>query len=220
MAYRRPREVDVASAADPSSPAHVRELDADSAPDVVDVLSGAFFDYPVMRFVLGPNQPDYENCLRSLVGVFVSARVLRGEPLLGVAGASGLEAAAIVSRPDGARAPEPFRALAAEVWGELGAPARSRYDAFASACALFRVDEPHLHLNMIGVRRSAQGTGLGRRLIEHVHEMSRQDERSVGVTLTTEDPDNVPMYRHLGYSIIGHATVAPDLRTWGFFRPD
>jgi hypothetical protein len=50
--------------------------------------------------------------------------------------------------------------------------------------------------------------------------MSRQDERSVGVTLTTEDPDNVPMYRHLGYSIIGHATVAPDLRTWGFFRPD
>ena len=220
MADRRPREVDVAPAAQPPSPAEVKELDADRAPDVVDVLSEAFFDYPVMRFVLGPSQPDYERCLRSLVGVFVSARVLRGEPLLGVAGASGLEGAAIVSRPDEGPAPERFRALAAEVWGELGVPARSRYDAFASACATFRVDDPHLHLNMVGVRRSAQGTGLARKLIEHVHGMSLRDERSVGVTLTTEDPDNVPLYRHLGYGIIGHATVAPDLRTWGFFRPD
>jgi len=30
----------------------------------------------------------------------------------------------------------------------------------------------------------------------------------------------VPIYQHLGYEIVGHATVAPDLRTWGFFRPD
>jgi GNAT superfamily N-acetyltransferase len=220
MASDAPREVDVAPAAAPPSSGEVRGLDAGAEPEVVDVLSEAFFDYPVMRFVIGPGRPDYESGLRELVGLFVSARVLRGEALLGVAGATGLVGAAIVSRPDGGPAPEAFRTLAAEVWEDLGGPARARYDAFASACATFRVDEPHLHLNMIGVRRGMRRTGLGRRLIEHVHEMSLRDERSVGVTLTTEDPDNVPMYRHLGYEIIGHSTVAPDLRTWGFFRPD
>jgi GNAT superfamily N-acetyltransferase len=187
---------------------------------VVSVLCEAFFDYPVMRFVIGPTGPDYASALGKLVGLFVAARVLRQEPLLGLPGPSGLEAAAIVSRPGGAPTPEAFRALAEEVWSELGASARARYDAFARACGPFQIDAPHLHLNMIGVRRSGQGSGLGRRLIERVHDMSRSDDASVGVTLTTEDPGNVPLYRHLGYEIVGHATVAPDLRTWGFFRPN
>jgi len=196
------------------------DLDDERASEVVDVLSEAFFDYPVMRFVIGPAAPDYPAALRRLVGLFVAARVLRQEPLLGIPGPAGLEAAAIVSRPGRGSAPEAFRALAEEVWDELGAAARARYDAFARACAPFQIDAPHLHLNMIGVRRSGQGSGLGRRLIDRVHEMSRSDEASVGVTLTTEDPANVPIYQHLGYEIVGHATVAPDLRTWGFFRPD
>ena len=195
------------------------EVSGDRAPDVVDVLSEAFFDYPVMRFVIGPDEPHYERALRRLVGLFVAARVLRDEPMLGITGRSGLEAAAIVSRPDGRPAPDAFRALADEVWEELGAAARARYEAFGRACAPFHVSEPHLHLNMLGVRRAVQGSGLGRRLVEQVQEMSRRDERSVGVTLTTEDPANVRLYEHLGYRIVGRATIAPVLQTWGFFRP-
>ena len=210
MADRRAWEVGV----------DIQLLDADRAPEVVDVLGEAFFDYPVMRFVLGPHEPEYADALRRLVGLFVAARMLRGEWMIGIPGRSGLEAAAIVSRPDGSPAPDEFRALAEEVWSDLGAPARARYEAFGRACAPFQVEQPHLHLNMIGVRRQAQGRGLGRRLIERVQEMSRGDASSVGVTLTTEDPDNVPLYQHLGYGVIGHATVAPELRTWGFFRPD
>jgi len=173
-----------------------------------------------MRFVVRGEEAGYEARQRRLVQLFVMARVLRGEPLLGVEGAAGLEAAAIVSRPHGGAAPDAFRALAREVWGELGAPARARYDAFTAACAPFQVDEPHLHLNMIGVRLDRRGTGLGRVLIDEVHAMSRRDEESVGVTLSTEDPRNVPMYQHLGYRVVGRATVAPELTTWGFFRRD
>jgi len=194
-------------------------LDAERATDVVDVLGEAFFDYPVMRFVVG-DEPDYEARERRLVGLFVMARVLRGEPMLGVPGASGLEAAAIVSRPDGRPAPDAFRSLAREVWQDLGAPARARYEAFAAACAPFQVAQPHLHLNMIGVRRAAQGKGLARTLIDRVHAMSQDDATSQGVTLTTEDPRNVALYEHLGYEVVGTATVAPKLTTWGFFRPN
>ena len=73
---------------------------------------------------------------------------------------------------------------------------------------------------MSELRRAAKGKGVGRRLLEHVHLMSREDSGSQGVTLTTEDEANVSLYQHSGYEMVGDATVGWGLQTWGFFRPD
>jgi hypothetical protein len=40
------------------------------------------------------------------------------------------------------------------------------------------------------------------------------------VTLSTEDPANVPLYQHFGYQVTGHTRVAPALEAWVFFRPN
>jgi hypothetical protein len=49
-----------------------------------------------------------------------------------------------------------------------------------------------------------------------VLELGDDDVREVvGVTLTTGDQANVSLYEHLGYEVVGQATVAPELRTWG-----
>jgi GNAT superfamily N-acetyltransferase len=194
-------------------------LEPTAVRDVVDVLCESFFEYPVMRYVLG-EPADYEERLRTLVHFFVMARVFREERLLGIRVEGDLVGTALVSSPSGADAPPEFFELRENVWAALGAEARARYSAFGAACAPFHVEAPHLHLNMIGVRRRTQGTGVSRRLIESVHEISRTDPQSVGVTLTTEDPANVSLYRHFGYEIVGEAQVAPGLTTWGFFRPD
>ena len=61
---------------------------------------------------------------------------------------------------------------------------------------------------------------MGRKLIDYVHLMSRKDTSSQGVTLTTEDPANVPLYEHFGYTVVGRTRVSPTLGAWGFFRPD
>ena len=198
----------------------VVELGEDDVGEVVDVLCESFSDYPTMRFVLGPDSAHYEKQLRTLVHFFVMARVLRGELLLGIGADAGLNAAALVSRPDGSEAPPELGYLREKVWAELGTSARGRYEAFGDACSPFQVPVPHIHLNMIGVRRRAQGEGLGRLLIEHVHLLSRDDPESEGVTLTTEDSANVSLYEYLGYRVVGKAVVAPELTTWGFFRPD
>ena len=198
----------------------VFRLGGNDVTQVVDVLSEAFFDYPVMRFVLGADAVDYEHGLKTLVHYFVEARVLRGEVLLGIGQRESLNGAALVSRPGGPPSPLALDDLRECVWAELGPSARARYDSFAAACAPFELETPHIHLNMISVRRAAKGKGLGRRLIEHVHLMSREDAGSEGVTLTTEDEANVPLYRHFGYEIVGHATVGWGLNTWGFFRRD
>ena len=198
---------------------HVQILVPADAESVVSVLSESFFDYPVMRFVLG-SEPDYSARLETLVRFFVMARVLRKEVLLGVEGTGGLAAAAMVSDPNGGPSPDELAVIREETWGALGQDAFARYAAFGEATTAFDVEGGHIHLNMIGVRRSAQGQGLGRVLLEAVHRLSASDESSAGVSLTTEYPSNVPLYEHFGYEVIGSAKVGSGFTTWGMYRPD
>jgi GNAT superfamily N-acetyltransferase len=198
-------------------PARVTEVD--DPDEVVDVFCEAFHDYPVMRFVLGRGRVDYDRDLRTLIGFFVMSRALRGEYLFGVRGERGLAAAATVSRP-GTPSPPALAALREAVWAALGEEARTRYDAYGAACSPLEPTGPHLHLNMIGVRRGTQGGGRGRLLLDHVHALSREDPESGGVSLSTEDPRNVALYEHVGYVVRGHAVVSPELETWALYRPD
>jgi GNAT superfamily N-acetyltransferase len=186
---------------------------------VVGVLCEAFHDYPVMRWVLGKDG-DYEGRLRTLVGFFVQARVLRSEPILMEPESGRASAAALVSFPGRVTSPASMDDLRDAVWRELGPGPRGRYAAFGEACLPLSAPVPQVHLNMVGVSAAARGTGAARRLIERVHALSAAEEWSQGVGLTTEDPANVPLYQHLGYTIVGHARVSSHLETWAFFRPD
>lgn len=198
----------------------VSELGPSDVPDVVDVLAEAFHDYPVMRFVLDSEAGSYDARLRVLIHFFVMARVYRREPVLGIRGSNGLHAVALVSRSFGPKSPPEVGELRENVWEELGAPARARYEAFGQACADFDPGVPHLHLNMIGVREASQGQGVGGALISAVHALSVDDPTSCGVSLTTEDEGNVALYRHLGYEVIGEGHVHPSLTSWAFYRAD
>jgi hypothetical protein len=125
-------------------------LEPTAVPEVVDVLHESFFDYPVMRYVLGDDATNYGERLRALVRFFVMARVFRDEMLVGTRSADELVGAALISRPGGPAAPPEFHELRNEVWSTLGEDAEYRYAAFGAACAPFQVEVPHLHLNMIG----------------------------------------------------------------------
>lgn len=196
----------------------VRMLSGDEAEGVTDVLCEAFHDYPVLRWVLRSAGSDYDRQLRRLVAFFVAARLMRRESLLGIDHDGSLGAAALVSNPGGPPSPPELGRIRDAVWTELGSGARSRYETFGRTWQPLLPTTPHIHLNMIGTRRSARGKGYGRALLEHVHEMALHDPASAGVSLTTEDPENVPLYRSFGYEMTGHARVTPDIETWVFFR--
>ena len=148
------------------------------------------------------------------------ARLLREEPLLGIRSSPGLAAVALVSFPGTRESPAELGALRDELWEELGARARARYEAFGLAADPLTVRDPHIHLNMIGVRRAAQGRGLGRAVLQAVHEISARDAGSTGVSLVTSREANVSLYRHFGYDALGRADLDESLSIWGFFRPD
>lgn len=196
----------------------IHVLDPERAALVLDVLCESFHDYPVMRFVLGTG-PDYDARLRTLIGLFVAARVARGDLVLGISGPGGrLAAAALVNLPGNPTPAVWFDAGREAVWRELGAAERARYEAYGLASHAFDPAAPHHHLGMIGVRRASQGTGLARVLLEAVHAAAEAHPDSTGVSLTTELPRNVPLYEHFGYRVVGHTRIAPELETWSLFR--
>lgn len=195
----------------------VSTLTTDDVPAVVAVLSEAFHEYPVMRFVLRDGR-EYDEHLRTLITFFVMARMLREEPILGVSEGDDLAAAALVSRPGSGPSPPRLVELRERTWAALGAEARGRYEAFGEVAGRFTIDSDHLHLNMIGVRRARQGLGLGAQLLGHLHGVSATDPTSTGVSLSTEVESNVPLYRRFGYRVLGSAPVASAFTTWAMFR--
>ena len=203
----------------------VQRLAPENLDEAVDVFADAFADYPVMRFTVG-NDDDVAARERRLVRLFVTRRVRRGGPLLGVRDRDGsLVAAAVLTLPVEPEPPPDLAQIAADAWRDLGDAARLRYDAYAAAASFFGALPPHHHLNMIGVRRAHAGTGLGRVLLDAVRTMAAEDSSSAGVSLTTENPRNVELYRHVGFEVIGHRVVgeyqrdgqATTLETWGMF---
>jgi ribosomal protein S18 acetylase RimI-like enzyme len=196
----------------------VTRIPLESAPEAIAVLCDAFHDYPAMRFILG-DEEDYDTRLRTLIGLFVMARLAKRGPVLGIRDEGGelLGVATLTARNEPAP-PGSFGAWREQIWKQLGNEARLRYEMFSDLTPPFERNAPGFHLNMIGVRRSHHGRGLGRLLLDAVHVLSDGDPVSFGVTLNTEQPANVALYEKFGYRVMGRARISPELESWGMFR--
>jgi ribosomal protein S18 acetylase RimI-like enzyme len=188
--------------------------------EVTRVLCDAFHDYPVMRYVVGSQGTAYDEHLKAMIGYFVQARFIHGDPVLAAADAGELVAVATLAAPGAPDEPPPILSLRERLWNELGEEAHRRYGSLCDIWDRFHVTEPHYHVHMIGVSRSHQGRGYARILLDHVHALSSRHPHSVGVSLTTEDPRNVPLYEHLGYRVLGRESLGKVLEVWGFLRED
>jgi GNAT superfamily N-acetyltransferase len=190
----------------------------ENIPEVSGVLCEAFYNYPVMKYVLGEKE-DYDSRLRKMVTFFVSARALRKEPLLGIYNSENkLVAAAAVTLPGEIPNPEEMIKQRKILWAELGSKEKLRYENYGNAAFSLLPKEPHHHLNMVGVRNAYQGKGFARQLINAVEELASEHPTSTGVSLNTEVESNVNFYLHLGFELLGKANVDKDIVTWGFFR--
>ena len=186
--------------------------------EVIGPLCEAFAEYPVMRHVLGPGA-EYQARLRTLIGFFLTARVLRNDPILALCDGAEVIGVAICTLP-GLPGPPDLEEARAWTWARLGDDARARYDRWVTLWGPLNVSDPNIHVNMLGVPPRHQGRGLGRRLLERVHALSREHPDSTGVSLTTESAGNVSFYERAGYQVVGHGRMEPGIESWGFFRPD
>lgn len=196
----------------------VVKIPSQNIPEITDVLCEAFYNYPVMKYVLG-EKADYDNRLRKIVTFFIFARALRKEPLLGNYNSENkLVAAATVTLPEEISSPPELFKLRDKLWEEIGSEEKARYENYGSVASGLLPKDPHHHLNMIGVRNAYQGKGLARQLINAIEKLVSAHPTSTGVSLNTEVESNVNFYMHLGYELVGKAEVDKEIQTWGFFK--
>jgi GNAT superfamily N-acetyltransferase len=117
----------------------------------------------------------------------------------------------------------PARATAAgldtfpTVMGE--AAAERFFSALAAIEPLHHRDVPagHWYVMVVGVSPAAQGSGLGRALLQPV--MDRADAAGQPCYLETAQPTNVPFYQHLGFrQVVETREPKSGLQLWTFRR--
>jgi ribosomal protein S18 acetylase RimI-like enzyme len=197
----------------------VEAVPAAADEQVVEVLAEAFGDYPMLRYLIGVEGDAFTGRLRTLLTFFVAARRARAEPLLGVRADDGWAAVALATLPDAVAPPGALDAARERTWRLLGAAARVRYEDLGRRWQRLAVAEPHLHLNLVGVRTAHRGRGLGVALVQSIVDRSLAHPTSCGVALTTETEANVGFYRSLGFEVRGEVEAAPGLRSWVMFCP-
>jgi len=195
----------------------VEKLNRSDKEDAVSILTSAFYEYPVMRYVLISDGEKYESDLKALMGFFCESRLTRDFPLLGMRDNAKLVAAAGINEPQfKPRSPE-LNEVYRDLINTVGEEAISRYESYEKKANPKGLDVPHYFLGIIGVVQAHQGKGYAKQIIEEVQRMSETHPTSKGVCLCTEDPPNVPLYEHIGYKVISEADVG-DIHTWAMFR--
>jgi GNAT superfamily N-acetyltransferase len=192
---------------------HPADLEATAA-----ALARAFQDDPLQTYIL----PDAEERARRSPAHFAS--ILRYGLLFGeVFAAPGrARGAAVVLPPDGWEiTPERAAAAGFDQWPiTLGAVAAERFSSALSVLEpLHHRDVPraHWYVLLLGVAPDAQGTGLGRALLQPVFD--RATAAGQPCYLETAQPKNVGFYEHLGFRVVvDMVEPTSGLRLWTFRR--
>src|SRR5262245_32835158 len=75
---------------------------------------------------------------------------------------------------------------------------------------------PHWYVSLLGVRAEARGKGLSRAVLASIFEAADRD--GVPIYLETMDEQNVAIYEHLGFTLVGRSELAGGLPNWELRR--
>lgn len=171
-----------------------RPATADDASQVVDILSEAFADDPVMCWMLGSGRP-----VRDLFSVLTKHAYLQSGfgDVIDDRGAALWLPASIDLQLSIWRRIE----LASRVLSGGGANAVRRMLATGDVLAKNHPDKPHYYLFAVGVRRSSQGSGFGGALVRAG--LARADRDGAAAYLENSKERNTPLYERLGFKPAG-----------------
>ena len=195
----------------------IRKLTYNEKDQAVKVLAAAFKEYPVMRYILKDSKSDYPEHLEALVGFFCETRLTRNWPLMGVYSGQNLVAVAGINEPIFKPWPEVLHEIYNRLEKVIGENAIQRMEAYEKVAGKYEPEITHYYLGIIGVLPGHQGKGYAKFLIEKLIEVSESDSNSHGISLSTEKKENIPIYEHFGFKVIGDADIE-ELHTWCMYR--
>ena len=185
--------------------------------DAAEVLARAFHDDPLQKYVF----PD-EEARQRLSAAHFGAALRYGVQFGTVNAVTG--SGAVIALPPGETDVTAERAEQgglAQLPDLIGAEAASRFfGVMGSAGPMHHkhAPMPHWYVMVLGVIPEAQGTGLGRDLLQSV--FAEADPGRLPVYLETTRAANIAFYGHMGFAVVEqYREPASGLDVWGFLRP-
>ncbi|MER8231290.1 GNAT family N-acetyltransferase [Streptomyces sp. NPDC094049] len=183
----------------------------EDAPAISRALARAFHDDPMMRWFF-PDAATREDGLTR----YFSTLFTRQYGLHGVCERTDAAAAFWVS-PEGREKAVPDAGTVRELAGVLGDRAGPFREAVEAAAA-HTPPEPHWYLAVVGADPGARGQGHGSALLRSG--LAKADAAGLPVHLESSKPENLPVYEHFGFVVLGEASLpggGPAL--WAMRRP-
>lgn len=198
-------------------PPGIRRLSHDELDAAAESLANAFHDDPLQSYTF----PDPDE-RRRLSAAHFRVPLEYGLRFGVVHVAPG--AGAIIALPPGATDITAERAQEgglARLPGVIGEEAANRFLGVLRAAEPMHhrhASGPHWYVMALGVDPSAQGTGLGRALLESV--FAEADPSRLPVYLETTQARNIAFYGHMGFAVVEQVREPQSgLDLWAFLRP-
>lgn len=173
------------------------------------VLGRAFFDDPVMRWML-PDDGRRARALPRVFGAMTRHHFLAGESVEVAsrpeeAGAAALGAAALWDPPGRWKLTprEDLRMMPSFLWA-IGRHAR-RGQSIAESMKRCHPEEPHWYLGVIGSDPDVRGAGFGQALMRSG--LQRCDADGAPAYLESTNESNVPYYTRFGFEVTGEIVI-------------
>jgi hypothetical protein len=203
----------------PTGPNEIAILSEKWVDAAADVLTDAFIDYPMTRYLFDSRGERYRAELRASFRLDCVFRVALGWPFLGAFSDGRLVGVALGVGLSPLPDDSPLLEMERTLVGSFAGRTASRLAEYSALKSRLGPRSPHLYLESIGVLAGHRGFGHAGQLLREFHRISEATSGSTGVGLDTQLPGNLAIYRHFGYEVTAEAVLG-DIPTWMMFRPN
>ena len=183
---------------------------------VADIMTDSFANDPVIAYLLPPDLfPDRDRRHRLMRQADIRWQYLAaGEILI-----SDDDLGALLWKPPGTRKPRRWQEARAGLAFVRAVGPRRVVGLLRDLESSEKMHPkwPHGYIGEIGVRREAQGKGVGSALLKHA--LAVCDAKSAGAYLESSNVLNLPLYRRFGFEVVQEMRVGKDGPTlWLMWR--
>lgn len=194
------------------------EIKREQLDEGVKILAQAFESDPTTRYLFSGHEASFADQAWELYLYICEMHLAHGYPIFGALSDSRLVGVACIQPPDvNSQTNQEPNQYEIRFGSFIGEQVMQRMVEYGKVTSEYVPKESHVYLTALGVNPDEQGKGYARALIDAVHQLSDTHPTSIGVSLDTGNPINIPMYEHFGYRIVAK-TQLEDLDLWCMLR--
>ncbi len=181
---------------------------------VVEILSEAFFEDPMIKYVFKDRE---RKEIRRLYGVMTKAYAPSSDIYFDSEEPNGM-----IQWIDSEKEPGVMAWLRSGAMRMIGSPVSSLFRLMKTGMEIFKTQkecmkEHNLHLILLAVLPRKKGMGIGKKLMNLY--IQEADSRGLPCYLETQNPSNLGYYESFGFSVVKEIEISPELRSWSMVRP-